>query len=407
LWGLKRSAIGKGVNFSTPQTFTVTAADTTTENYTVTVIAAASDTKAITAFSIVSPVLSTGTEIDEAAKTINVTLPYGTDPATDFVSMTASLTHTGVSVNPASGTAVNFTSLPVTYTVTAADTTTQAYQVTVAVGLNTNAGLDDLWTNPPGMTPAFGANVTSYDVTVGTTVTSITITAKKTDPFTSITIGGASPVEGPPNEYSHTVNLNEGDNTIPVVVTAEDGTTTKTYTLTVHRAYAIGSTGPGSGKVFYDKGSYSNGWRYLEVSPTNLNGDTTIEWIPSGEYYETNMIAGAVDDTVGSGKDNTNAIAAALGNSIICPALICKNYSGGGFSDWFLPSKDELLALASVYTSLSVPFNTAMNDWYWSSTEGIAMSGGAHEAIRVKLDTTTAQQAYKVTLCFVRAIRRF
>jgi len=34
--------------------------------------------------------------------------------------------------------------------------------------------------------------------------------------------------------------------------------------------YHIGDTGPAGGIVFYDKGSYSNGWRYMEVAPNDI-----------------------------------------------------------------------------------------------------------------------------------------
>jgi hypothetical protein len=40
-------------------------------------------------------------------------------------------------------------------------------------------------------------------------------------------------------------------------------------------AYAIGSAGPAGGIVFYDKGSYSEGWRYAEAAPTDLG---FFEW---------------------------------------------------------------------------------------------------------------------------------
>jgi hypothetical protein len=82
--------------------------------------------KAITSFSIETPA-RTGT-IDETAHTIFVKVPYGTD----VTSLVAAITHTGTSVEPASGVAQDFT-VPVTYTVTAEDGTTQAYVATVSV----------------------------------------------------------------------------------------------------------------------------------------------------------------------------------------------------------------------------------------------------------------------------------
>ena len=119
-------ASGTTQNFSTPVTYTVTAQDTSTQAYVVTVTVAANPAKAITAFSF--PALTISGAITESTHAIAVTVPYGTD----VTALAPSLTITGASVSPASGTAVNFSG-PVSYTVTAADSTTQAYTVTVTV----------------------------------------------------------------------------------------------------------------------------------------------------------------------------------------------------------------------------------------------------------------------------------
>ncbi|PIV11246.1 hypothetical protein COS50_00940, partial [Candidatus Roizmanbacteria bacterium CG03_land_8_20_14_0_80_35_26] len=83
--------------------------------------------KAITAFTI--PVQNGETIINESAHTIGITVPFGTN----VTALVPTITITGSSVNPASGAAQNFTN-PVTYTVTAADSSTQAYTVTVTIG---------------------------------------------------------------------------------------------------------------------------------------------------------------------------------------------------------------------------------------------------------------------------------
>lgn len=88
---------------------------------------AANPAKAITAFSFTNPVATS--TINETAHTIAVTVPYGTN-VTALVPTIA--TSTGASVSPASGVAQNFTN-PVTYTVTAADSSTQTYIVTVTI----------------------------------------------------------------------------------------------------------------------------------------------------------------------------------------------------------------------------------------------------------------------------------
>ena len=92
----------------------------------------ASSAKAITAFSIVSPA-ATGV-IDEANKTIAVTVPFGTD----VTALIATCVTTGVEVKvgdivQVSGTTPNDFTNPVAYTAIAADGTTATYTVTVIV----------------------------------------------------------------------------------------------------------------------------------------------------------------------------------------------------------------------------------------------------------------------------------
>ena len=121
-----------GNDFSGPVVYTVTAADGTTRNYTVTVTVAADPAKAITAFSFDGLDPAVSGVVDEAAHTIALAVPYGTD----LGDLVATFTNTGASVTvgdaaQVSGTTANDFSTPVTYTVTAADASTQDYTVTV------------------------------------------------------------------------------------------------------------------------------------------------------------------------------------------------------------------------------------------------------------------------------------
>lgn len=86
----------------------------------------ANTAKAITNFAIISPPAN-GT-ITESTHTITLTVPY----ATGVTALTPTIAINGASVSPASGVAQNFT-FPVTYTVTAANGSTQAYAVIVNV----------------------------------------------------------------------------------------------------------------------------------------------------------------------------------------------------------------------------------------------------------------------------------
>lgn len=115
-------------NFTSPVTYTVTAADGTTQDYAVTVTVSTSTAKEFAAF------LLSGYAGTISSTVITVTVPYGTDVTT----LIATFSHTGSSVkvgtaDQVSGTTANNFASPVIYTVTAANGSTHVYQVTVTV----------------------------------------------------------------------------------------------------------------------------------------------------------------------------------------------------------------------------------------------------------------------------------
>ena len=117
-------------NFTAPVVYTVTAADNSTADYTVTVTVAQSSANTISAYSLAG----VAGVINATTKTIAVTMPSGTN----VTALVANFTTAGASVKVGSvtqksgATSNNFTN-PVLYTVTAADSTTQIYTVTVTV----------------------------------------------------------------------------------------------------------------------------------------------------------------------------------------------------------------------------------------------------------------------------------
>ena len=87
----------------------------------------------------------------------------------------------------------------------------------------------------------FAAATTSYTASVANAVETITVTPTKSDSGASIAwLDGANATlaDADDNEDGHQVALSVGANTIKVKVTAEDGSTTQTYTITVTRAAA-------------------------------------------------------------------------------------------------------------------------------------------------------------------------
>ena len=173
------------------------------------------------------------------------------------------------------------------------------------------------------------------------------------------------------------------------------------------RTYNVGDSGPAGGHVFYDKGVFSGGWRYLEAAPV----ETEIDALWGG--YGTD-VPGTVT-VVGSGRQNTQLIINRLRqlnemnqlrglghlNDNGRAAQLCASLNFGGCNDWFLPSKDELDLM---YKNLKQKGLGGFSNtgWYWSSSQDLSTNAwnqyfrNGSQYSRLKFDT-----------CSVRAVRAF
>ena len=118
------------------------------------------------------------------------------------------------------------------------DPTTPIFTVSLAgTGIaSPNADLASLvLPSPLSISPAFAANTLSYNVSSVFNRTSITVTPTAVNAISGITVNGVALTSG---TTSAPISLTTGANVITIVVTAENGINTKTYTLTVNRAIA-------------------------------------------------------------------------------------------------------------------------------------------------------------------------
>ena len=93
-----------------------------------------------------------------------------------------------------------------------------------------------------------------------------------------------------------------------------------------------------------------------------------IRWNKNDDF----LITGAHGIELGTGLTNTEQIIAKQGDlSTSYAAGLARAYTGGGYKDWFLPSKDELniLFLNRVAVGGFAQPNPAFAIGYWSSTE--------------------------------------
>jgi Protein of unknown function (DUF1566) len=119
---------------------------------------------------------------------------------------------------------------------------------------------------------------------------------------------------------------------------------------------------------------------------------TNIQWY-NGTYIST----GATATALGTGNANTNTIVASQGSGSYA-AKLCYDLNLGGYNDWYLPSKDELMKL---YLSKDLIGGFMSND-YWSSSES-----SSFDAWRQFFGLGNVLNYGKSALVNVRAIRSF
>ena len=102
---------------------------------------------------------------------------------------------------------------------------------------SSDADLSGLTLSAGTLAPAFARDSLSYTATVANSIDSLTVTPTSNHNGTTITVNGTSVSSG---SASSAISLSVGENTITIVVAAEDGITTKTYTVTVGRTVERG-----------------------------------------------------------------------------------------------------------------------------------------------------------------------
>ncbi len=148
--------------------------------------------------------------------------------------------------------------------------------------------------------------------------------------------------------------------------------------------YEVGDIGPAGGTIFFvDTDNDHDGWTYLEAAPadyfgswtqyvwngtdydsTDVNNTNSLWW--GGQYNNAPGNATLIGDgltAIGTGLENSIAASSqATGTNAISWAYLFYEveHNGEAFTDWFLPSRDEL---EQMYDVLELSGN------YWSSSE--------------------------------------
>lgn len=180
------------------------------------------------------------------------------------------------------------------------------------------------------------------------------------------------------------------------------------------RAYATNSVGTVYGSEISFTAAYGIGESYQGgiIAYIFVSGDTgyiagqTHGLIAAAANQSTGTawgcggttLPGADGTTIGTGNQNTIDIMAACATAGI-PARICGDLSLNGYTDWYLPSKDEI---AKLYLNRAA-IGGFSNVYYWSSSEYTStIAWVQHFGTGLLANTRSKNSSY-----YVRAVRSF
>lgn len=313
--GTPSSAIALAVG-SNVITTVVTAQDgTTTKTYTITVTRAASNVTTLS--NLVASAGALSPSFTALTTSYTVSVPNATTSTTVTPTLTDSnavVRVNGVIVSSgtaSSAIALNVGANVITTLVTAQDgVSTRTYTITVTRAASSNANLSNLVPNSGALTPVFAQATTSYTISVPNGTTSITLTPTVADATATVKVNTVTVASGSP---SSPIALAVGSNVITTVVTAQDGTTTKTYTVTVTRAASNVTT---LSNLVVSAGALSPSFTALTTSYTVSVPNATTSTTVTPTLTDSNAVV-RVNGVIVSSGTASSAIALSVGSNVI------------------------------------------------------------------------------------------
>ncbi len=221
---------------------------------------------------------------------------------------------------------------------------------------STDASLSNMTISAGTLSPSFSSGTHTYTVSEANGVTSVTVTPTVNEAHATIQVrvnsGSYSAVtSGSP---SGSLSLNVGDNPIDVLVTAQDGSTTITYTTTATRASSFATT-----KCLSFNGSDGVVAGSVQAAQSFSTTYSLAVWVKAADNGGVTILDSSFPTRAGGYMIENNTTAGKFGT------YGYHSLSGGNYQEW----RSSVTAFDSTWHIVAVTFNSGTFKMYVDGTE--------------------------------------
>lgn len=260
-------------------------------------------------------------------------------------------------------------------------TSTKNYKVVVTKLTGANALLSYIDVSFTELSPLFTSNTENYTSKVLSSIESITVIPIVSDSSSTVTVNGTAVISGKPSDP---ISLDFGENTVTLIVTAEDSTT-ETYEIIITREQPLVQNQLQG--YWYETDIY-----YYSAGRNEKQGDYDDQWRKVGAIFSESSVILVADIYYGSTHDT------AFGNWIARYARTSSYSMGNTVS---VPAESTEIDLMKKKATLTF-FSKDYTDWansvkYYGYTDWAA---GIAKDITGRTDDLGFTESAADTMCF-------
>jgi len=259
-------------------------------------------------------------------------------------------------------------------------------KIALVQGAGNHADLYGLTLSDGTLSPAFASGTTNYTTTVANTTASLTVTPTAADSSATIKVNGATVVSG---TSSAGIGLMVGSNVITTVVTAQDGTTTRIYTITVTR---LASNNANLAGLSLDSGALSPAFASGTTSYTAGVPNATAGLVVTPTVADITATVAVNSVSVTSGNPS-GLLSLVVGNNVITVTVTAQD---GATKTYTITVTRAAIAATYTFTQTTAGTQAWSSSANWDANGVPIGSSGVAVAFYPDVSTALASNTYTI-----------